>query len=139
MQESLIKRLPEEVINNIIPYTYSLQPKELLLDIRSFSSDFQMVMDCYYIHYNERILLHDLHVYCTNNFISFNNADYLVIPNEYLIGNIFQASLFINNRLYNNHTSTEIRNKVRLIWGLLGPIHRTRFINKYILVDEIVL
>ena len=139
MQESLIKRLPEEVINIIIPYTYNLQPKELLLDIRSFSSDFQMVMDCYYIHYNERILLHDLHVYCTNNFILFNNADYLVIPNEYLIGNIFQASLFINNRLYNNHTSTEIRNKVRLIWGMLGPIHRTRFINKYILVDEIEL
>ena len=139
MRDSLVQKLPYEIKMKIIPYTYNVQSRELLLDIRSFYNDFQTVMDCYYIHYNERILLHDLHVYCTNNLIEFKDSHYMVIPNEYLINNIFQASLFVNNRLYNNHTLDEIRIKVRLMWGLLGPLHRTRFINKYILEEELIL
>ena len=56
---TLLKLLPSDIIiNHIIPYTYQIQPSELLLDIVSFQKDFDLIDNFYAFDYNYHILLH---------------------------------------------------------------------------------
>ena len=50
----MFSRLPHEIIDNhIMPYAYNLQPKELLLDIRTFVSDFSLISSVYHTQYKQ--------------------------------------------------------------------------------------
>ena len=57
---NIFRRLPEDVIiNNIMPFLYKPQPKDLLLDIRSFYTDFHL-LDNYRFYYNTHCLYNDI-------------------------------------------------------------------------------
>jgi hypothetical protein len=133
--DKLLRRLPDELIFNIMGYSYQPQPKALLCDIRSFTSDFGLVSDCYYIYYNERILLYDLYEFC-KQLDGFNSCLtrfaylYKKDPPEY-INNFYMK--------YENKSIVYIQRRCRIIWGMLTPTERTRFINNYILLDELLL
>jgi hypothetical protein len=59
-----IKKIPTEIIiNNILPYTYETKPTDLLLDIISFRTDYNIIINLYSFSYNYRILLFDLHLF----------------------------------------------------------------------------
>jgi hypothetical protein len=133
-----INTLPFDVIiNNIMPYTYKRQPTELLIDIRSYISDYSLVENEYIIHYNYQIFLNDLLHFC-----------YINISPSYGVTNIFENVLRRNYSIckksddflitfviihFHRNSNIHIESKIKLIWGLLNPIERTGFINKYIL------
>lgn len=119
-QLQLFKKIPVDVfMNHILPYTYRVQSKILLMDIRSFYTDYQIIGDIYSTQYNAKILLYDL-----LNFYKGNNR--IQLPTINTIGLEYRAK--INKTM--NH-----KRKNRIIWGSLNPIERTRFINNYILID----
>jgi len=48
-----LRNIPNDiVINHIIPYTYQIQPSELLLDIVSFKKFFDLIDNFYSFDYN---------------------------------------------------------------------------------------
>ena len=122
-----MNKLPKDLIyNHIVPFTYQLQDKKLLLDIRSFVSDYNILEHLYFCDYSSIILLNDLQIfiYDSNKYIfsRFNKMK----CNTKLQVCCYEISFF------NNKTSnTEM--KVRLLWGLLTPFERTKFINRFII------
>ena len=133
----LLKLLPTDImINHIIPYTYSIQPKILLFDIRSFYQDLSLVEIVYFIDYNNYMLLNDLIIFSNSNIgrdlctlgqynILLRNITLQYKPQEYL-------DYYILN-VFHNYSKKNANSKIKMIWGLLTPIERTRFINKYVL------
>jgi hypothetical protein len=107
-----ISNLPIELVNHIITYTYNIQSKDLLLDIRSYIIDYSILENYYNVEYNGCILLYDLFLFCNKG--------------KFPLTNKFKNSI-------NNHS---FDNKIRFLWGLLTPLERTRFINEYIIDDE---
>jgi hypothetical protein len=139
MKYKYIKLLPEEIIiNNIIPYTYNIQEKDLLFDIKNYTNDLNLIKIPYTYDYNFHILLHDLIQFCNNRLTPLYDVDekfYNIIKrhikykdyNKILINDL----LFFKINTFNGN----ILKKIRFLWGLFTPIERTQFINTYILDD----
>lgn len=120
--DMIFSRLPQELINYcIMPYAYNPKPRELLMDIRSFVSDFSLISSIYHTHYNDLILLNDLE--SIFNFIDENTNTNPTIS---------RISFFKQKK------KNTVR-KNRLLWGLFTPSERTIFFNRYILdnLDEL--
>lgn len=139
--QKLIDRLPFDVIvNHILPYTYNPQPKNLLLDIRSYVNDYAFVESFYMTQYNEFVLLHDLKKYCgayLPPYCGMYNNFYSILRRHLGIKNQSEAALInmvMNNFQRNLEINTE--RKVKFVWGLLTPTERTDFINNFILMDD---
>jgi len=108
--------LPQDIIiNHIAPYTYRTKPENLLLDIRSFNNDYQLIEDYYLTMLNKRILLHDLILYYKKRF-GVNRLRYIYIQNF--------------------HRTTNVDTKNRVLLTKMTPLDRCLFINDYILIDE---
>lgn len=131
MEINYIRKLPEDVvINHIIPYTYQLQPKRLLYDIRSFVNDYALVESIYMTQFNALILLNDLLRFCYGIENIFDN----VLRRHYRISG--KSEEYLINRVRSNfYRNVEVRTerKIKFIWGLLTRQERTQFINKYLL------
>jgi hypothetical protein len=133
-------KIPYDVIiNHIVPFTYAIQNKDLLLDIRSFKEDFDLVESTYLTIYNEFILMHDVIKFC-------NNKKYPVFDIDIKFENILNRSFRIRKMddstrvhyifiQYHRDMHNHLMRKIRVLWGLLLPIQRTRFINYHILDD----
>ena len=131
-----LSKIPDDIIiNHIIPYTYNIQPKEILMDIKSFYVDYNIINNVYMFDYNGIILLRDL--------LFFNE----IYEYKKLI-NIFKKHIFFKNysntQIYNyiiNNIELNIKintiRKVRCLIGILTPFQRTKFINNFIIVDNI--
>lgn len=103
-----LRNIPTDiVINYIIPYTYQIQPRELLIDIISFQKDFALIDTLYAFDYNYQILLNDLLYY-------------------------FNDKKFKTKTSAKTSVKTKIKTKIKIIWGLLTVYERTRFINNCI-------
>lgn len=122
----MFSRLPHEIIDNhIMPYAYNLQPKELLLDIKSWNTDMNLISYNYFTEsmrpfskYNELILLNDLERFIKQNSVSLSNSRISSLLKIFLI----------------DKTENMMR-KIRLLIGLLTPRERTMFFNQFILED----
>ena len=119
---------------HIIPFTYLLQPVELLRDIRNYKQDINLIEDTYYTQYNEFILLTDLllfHGYNYNlNYIS-NSLGYLMnrhikLKNKDLID--------LNNYMVIIKKPNRRKQTIKFIWGLMTPEERNKFVNDYLYV-----
>ena len=133
----LFKLLPSDIIiNHIIPYTYSTQPKILLFDIRSFYQYLSLVENVYFIDYNNYMLLNDLLIFCNSN---IGSEVCLLGQYNILLRNIilrYKPQKYIDNfimNVFHNYRKKKTNSKIKMIWGLFTPIERTRFINKYVL------
>lgn len=138
--ENKIKFLPNEVQHKIIGYSYGFQSKELLRDIRSFHVDLEIVIDCYFIHYNINILFFDICEFCNKikktTFYFHKLACKKQIDLEHFCYSLFKSGKVLTPSCYGKK---ETYSKIRNIWGVLSPELRTRFINEYILLDELIL
>ena len=143
-----IKCLPNDLIQYcIIPYTYQIQNKDLLRDIRTYKKDINLLDNIYGTMYTNSILLYDLKRFCQIPH-AHGFGDWLEAIDVYELDILPRCfTLWRRHFLYKNMTNTQIHthiinfdiirtSKQRLImflWGLLLPEERTDFINKYIL------
>jgi hypothetical protein len=130
--QSLATKLPSEIIiNHIMPYTYKTQPNRVLRDIRSFHEDWNVIDSYYSFDFNGAVLLKDLVFYVGFSYIE-KILEKLYRYKDTSYEELYEiiTSLFYNNRKIN------IERKARMIWGLLLPRQRARFINYFILEDE---
>ena len=77
-----IEKIPFDVIiNNIIPYTYNIQPKKLMNDVKNYFHNFSILEEIYETEYNYFILYYDLIEFCNDRIIIFlgNNKKLLNI------------------------------------------------------------
>ena len=147
-----IQNLPLELrLWCIIPYTYELQNKELLRDIRTYRIDKNILDNVYGTQYNNNILLHDLKQFCLLTEIPL----YIVLDNPDEVNNISIEDLplcftiwsryYANQQLDNIELMNEmipfitsridlsLSRKIHFIFGLLTVEERTQFIERYIL------
>jgi len=134
--DNYIKKIPTEIIiNNILPYTYETKPTELLVDIISFRTDYNIIINLYAFSYNYRILLFDLIYFC-NNSIYIDDSITLKLQN--LLKRNYILSQFSNDQLvYFIYTTfhekrRNILSQIKFIWGLLTVHERNEFINRII-------
>ena len=124
-----INKLPYELVNIIISYTYTSQNPELLLDIRSFHIDYSLLEILYHYNYNERILLNDILIfYNSDNLSMYQRLQRLyTLSNKSLTHLIDYAFNISSNNIYERI----IRKRIRILWAILSPVERTRFINTF--------
>ena len=135
----------------IIPYTYELQNKELLRDIRTYRIDKNILDNVYGTQYNNNILLHDLKQFCLlteiplyivlDNPDEVNNISIEDLPLCFTIWSRYYANQQLDNvKLMNemipfitSRIDLSLSRKIHFIFGLLTVEERTQFIERYIL------
>ena len=149
LKTELLRRIPEEIINQeIIPYTYSPQPKELLADIRSFYVDWNIIDNAYLVDYNYPVLVRDLQIYCRNIIYNSNvfdselfhdfTYDYRGLIVKYVkLKQTNEIKSLIHKIMVDfiSRINNPKRRNAWFLFGLMTPIQRTRFINKFIIID----
>ena len=147
-----IQNLPFELrLWCIIPYTYQLQNKELLRDIRTYHTDKNILDNVYGTQYNNNILLHDLKQFCLlteiplyivlDNPDEVNNISIEDLPLCFTIWSRYYANQQLDNvKLMNemipfitSRIDSSLSRKIQFIFGLLTVEERTQFIERYIL------
>jgi hypothetical protein len=135
--EALISLLPEDVIiNHIIPFTYSVQPRKLLIDIRSYVDDYAFLENVYTFEYNEEMLLYDLVTFCNNGkFPTWGLEPKYdeIVRRHFLYKSIRDSKLqLLIFMAFHRKMGQLCERKNRFLWGLLRPRERASFINKYL-------
>jgi hypothetical protein len=137
----LLQILPHDiVVNHIIPYTYEKQPKILLQDIRSYSSDLDLIDNYYMFESNEIILLNDLVRFCNNNIAPVYDVEpryETILKRHFSMKDKTRLEIkqfvFID---FHRRLIVHPERKIKFLWGLLTPVERTRFFNRYVLPIE---
>jgi len=122
------------VINHIIPYSYQVQSPRLLMDIQSFYNDFTIVENYYSYDYNDNVLLFDLLQFLKGSqSMRFERT----LQQHYYYKDKESFHLhYVAMMNYDENKFIDSTRKCRFLFGLMNPIQRTRFINKYIIKDE---
>ena len=134
---STFGEIPQDILREkVMPYTYQCQPKELMLDVRSFCSDYAIVEDMYTLHYNCAVFINDL-----LEFLNGGVNIHLMVSQQlqsFLQRNINARKLVLEDMhtLVTQMTHCVRQRHCRTLWGLMTPIERTRFINKYVLESD---
>jgi len=130
----IIRKLPEDIIQYIIPFTYSIQSKELIHDIKSYYYGKQMVTSIYYGMWFDSYEENNDKNWLINDLFSFAN-DY----NPTMFGftesfyNIFSRNIMLKkdeNKVisYIVHLENEkIDKQINIFWGLFTPEEREDF------------
>jgi len=130
-------RLPFDVItNHILPYTYNIQNKRLLNDIRSFHADYSFLENIYAYDFNYDILFYDITCFCNRTrYPNFNMHEKF----GFLLRRLFRFRDYdyskLNNIvfiLFHRQSNENTIRKIRILWGLMHPKERTVFINRYL-------
>ena len=108
----LISNLPQEIIlNHIIPYTYSPQPKLLCKDIKTYYYTFGQITKLYQMVFSKKtwtqILKLDVSEYYCETILKIQ-----WIPNE-------------------PQTNEQERKEFRILWGKFSPVHRLKCMMKH--------
>jgi hypothetical protein len=129
IKQDLIKKLPDDVIINIIlPFLYKPQPKELLMDIKNFNTTFNEIDNYYAYEFNYFIMLQDL----LNYFYYGNENFYIILKRNFMFSDL--ENLIISKYIYENYHNKISKNRKpkyhsKIIWGLLIPNERKIFID----------
>ena len=130
------RTLPEDiVIQHIMPYTYRKQHPQLLFDIRNYCDDYALVDEYYNHNYNQYMWLNDMVSFFTlPHFHSTKKGVDKILQRHIYYKNKenFMLVEIVLDRYYTN-IGHNVERKVRFLWGLLLPVERTQFINKFLL------
>lgn len=128
-----INKLPFDIIiNNILPYTYELQNKNLLEDIKNFYINYNIIKNVYTYNQSPIIILNDLLVFCNdnnNNNYNISKKFYNIISRHYMLihKNKNQLTNYIYRLFDDNYDEEVIVQKIKFIYGLLTNIQRDNF------------
>jgi len=138
--QKYISKLPEHIIDYIIPYTYQLQNKVLLEDIESYTNTKDRILHLYYdlwINYMDDIEPEDKY-WIINDIVAYMNENIPImcgyVSNFYTI---FLRNLTLKTngdvltyieKLEQLSTNTQIN----ILWGLLLPNEREDIIIDFI-------
>jgi len=135
-----MKKLPKEVIDYIIPYTYNLQNYELLHDIIDYDKTKQEVMELYhtfwiiYVHAGELEdkywLINDIIIYANCNKPTMNGYlqhFYDIFSRNSQLHTKEQIDIFICNL-----ETKCVETQINIAWGLLLPSERRHVIDDFI-------
>ena len=133
---NFVQKLPEDIINRIIPYTYSPKSQTLLHDIRNYHNTMQLVKTIYFKHwvimkYYSEIeskweLINDIERYANLNtptIISFTDNFRHIWFRNFILNN--------NNEFFNFILDFELKpvqTQINMFWGILTPNERNDFI-----------
>uniref|UniRef100_A0A6C0LBQ6 Uncharacterized protein n=1 Tax=viral metagenome TaxID=1070528 RepID=A0A6C0LBQ6_9ZZZZ len=143
LDTKLLNSLPEDVImNHILPYTYLPQPPRLMMDVRSFYTDFSILENAYTYDFNYDVLIYDMICFCNrsripsynthNSFVKLLNRMFRMKKWTYSTCNNFVFVVFHRDVVLNPER------KIKFLWGMLNPRERTLFINNYVIEDDYV-
>jgi hypothetical protein len=121
--------LPRDIIDMIIPYTYNLQNKIILEDIRNYQESKSQIKKLYYdswMNYVNSIVLEDREWILQNLFRYANNYD-LPAGDFYKI--FLKSNLSIATRPNANLSKLSVDSQINIYWGLLTPKKRTQMIH----------
>jgi len=120
MKKELVQRLPKEVIERIISYTYEFQDKQMLEDIRNFIETRKTILTLYRTFWidtwddiepeDKNWLINDLYAYANN----YKASMYGYVDNFY---NIFKRNFLLKQK-----TDTDIDKSIRIIER--SPVNR---------------
>ena len=130
--DTFIQRLPQDIINSIIPYTYQPQSETLLKDIRNYSKTINLIRNLYYQYWTvykgyseiegKWQLINDIERYANND-----------IPTMLCFIDKFRHIWFRNFTLNNNDEFDNFIEKfvlkstptqINMFWGILIPQER---------------
>jgi hypothetical protein len=143
MKQALMDKLPLEIILfHIIPYTYNVQSKALLEDIKSYVQIKHILNMLYYKYWilsgselepeDKNWLLNDINIYANNDvamMYGFVDKFYTIYKRNIL--------LHTNNQVNNYILSLEqkdVTTQINIFLGLMLPIERIEFIENRILL-----
>jgi len=133
----LIDKLPMDIINHIIPYTYCLQKKDLLADIKNYSETKTLLSNNYYNYWiifvesqepqDKYWLVNDLFAYANN----YNATMYGYVEEFY---NIFKRNPFLQSnqdidRYILNLEKKDVASQINVFLGMLTPSQRNDIIS----------
>jgi len=130
----MYKVLPIDIINYIIPYTYNIQKKELLIDIKNYNNTKTKLYNTYYNYYivelgeeepeDKNWIINDLFRYLNN---------YQVLETKYskYTYDIFTRNTYIVNieKYMENFEKKTVNTQINIIWGLFTIEERNLFCN----------
>jgi len=133
---NIIRQLPDDVKNYIIPFTYSPQPNILLEDIRSFISTKQDVSYTYFRHWFDSTEDDAEKCWLINDLFAFAN-DYEPTIFGYVDSfyNIFSRNIMLKNdkekikQFIVTLESESLDKQINIFWGLLTLEERNDFID----------
>ena len=129
----LSKYLPDEIIFNIIiPFTYNIQSKKLLNDIKSYSITIEYLKNIN--PYKNNYYFYDYFIY-QNNYKIIKKDIVILLINQYksifvksvmkrLLLNKNKNDISIDNFLYKRYFNLDINKKFKIFWCLLEPMER---------------
>jgi len=125
-------KLPQEIVDYIIPYTYKLQNKDMLYDIKNFTqskSDLLYLYHAFWVLYMEEEEP-EHHYWLLNDLIAYTN-NYSPTMNGYIntFYSIFSRNLLLKtNQHIENYVSNlekkEVVSQINILLGLLTPYER---------------
>lgn len=112
----LIKKIPEHIVEQyIVPFTVEKKDPSMLIDIRSYTADLDLVYN-YYLNENDNIIDRHNDLYLLyRNLASFTYQPFAYFP--------FKFSF------------PECTREIRKMWGKMSPKQRTMFVNQFIISD----
>ena len=140
VDELCMKKLPKELIDYIIPYTYKPQNKDLLNDIVDYKKTKLKVLELYYIYWRLYInegeledkywLLNDIIIYANDN--KPTNKGYVEKFYD-IFGRISQLHTKENIDIFVCNLENKcVETQINIAWGVLLPIERQSIIEDFI-------
>ena len=138
--QKYISKLPEHIIDYIIPYTYQLQNKLLLEDIQNYTKTKDRILQLYYdlwINYMDDVVPEDKY-WIINDIIAYVNEDRATMcgyVNNFYTVFLRNLSLKTNGDVLNYIENLEllsVNTQINILWGLLLPTEREDIINDFI-------
>jgi len=131
-----IKRLPDDIINYIIPYTYNLQCKSLLDDIQNYKIVKMILFELYYYWWIDFVgddEPEDKH-WLFNDLVAYTN-DYNATMNGFIdkFYNIWHRNIFLKTRneidvYFQKIERKNVSTQINIVLGLLTPKERDEFV-----------
>jgi hypothetical protein len=113
-------KLPLHIIHHIFSYSYHVQSKQLLSDIKNYYSTKQFLFESQPLTF----IIHDLHYFINWFQEDFISSYYATFFRHYMIFSIAGVLQYIHMM-----QRFPLQTQINIIWGLMRPAERNEFIS----------